>query len=202
MLLLLVPWLAVVAASPSLEGTGAPGADPVTEARRALEAASSGEPSISELQAAAARCSDPLGAGGGAAARGRIAGLLPRLTAELRVDERSYRVMGLQGTGEVDYARYAPGWLAAVRASWDLASLVAPPSEQLAVKGAIERARRRSEAVRKVTALYFERRRLRLSLALSPPPQAGERAEAELELQRLAAELDGLTGGAFTGGGR
>jgi hypothetical protein len=201
MLLLLVPWLAVVAAPSSLEGAGAPGEEPAAAARRALESASRGEPSISDLQAAAARCSDPLGAGA-SADRGRIAALLPRLTAELRIDERSYRVMGLQGTGEVDYARYAPGWLAAVRASWDLSSLVHPPAELLAAKGALERARRRAEAIRKVTVLYFERRRLRLALALSPPPSAAERAEAELELERLAAELDGLTGGAFTGSAR
>lgn len=202
MLPLLLPWLAVVAAPSSLDGAGATAESTVAAAQRALDAASRGDPSISELQAAAARCSDPLGGGGEAAGRSRIAALLPRLTAELRIDERSYRVMGLQGTGEVDYARYAPGWLAAVRASWDLSSLVHPPAEQLAVKRAIERARRRAEAVRKVTALYFERRRLKLALALAPPPSAAERAEAELELERLAAELDGLTGGAFTGSGR
>jgi hypothetical protein len=199
MLLLLVIPLVAVAAEPPPDARGP---DAAAAARSALALVSRGEPSISDLQAAAARRADPLGSIVETPARGRLAALLPRLTAELRIDERSYRVMGLQGTGEVDYARYAPGWLAAVRASWDLARLVEPLADAAAAKGAIERARRREEAIRKVTAIYFERRKLRLALALAPPAATAERADAELELERLAAELDGLTGGAFTGGAR
>jgi len=168
--------------------------DPSLVARRALAASSRGDPAIAEVQAAAARCADPR-----PQAASRAAALLPRLTAELRFDERSYRVTGLQGTGEVDYAHYAPGWLAGVRATWELSALVTPPAERVDAKGALDRARRRDEAVRKATALYFDRRQLRIALALAPPAAPLERAAAELEIERLAAELDALTGGAFTG---
>jgi hypothetical protein len=172
--------------------------DPAAVARRGLAVAARGDPAIGEVQAAAARCADPSSAEG-LHARGRIAAMLPRVTAEVRFDERSYRVVGLQGTGEVDYVRRAPGWTAAVRATWDLGALVAPLHLRVDAKGLLERARRRDEAVRRATALYFERRRLRLALELAAPAAGAERASAALEVERLAAELDALTDGAFTG---
>ena len=171
--------------------------DPSVVARRGLAVAARGDPEIAAVQAAAARWADPIAHGSGSVAR--AAALLPRLTAEFRVDERSYRVMGLQGSGEVDYTRQAPGWRAGIRATWDLAALVSPPAERVDAKGALDRARRRDEAVKRATELYYERRALRLALVLSPPTVPADRAAAELEVERLAAELDALTGGGFTG---
>jgi hypothetical protein len=45
--------------------------------------------------------------------------------------------------------------------------------------------------------LYFERRRLKMDLAQTPAPDAA-RARRELRIQELEAELDALSGGAFT----
>jgi hypothetical protein len=53
--------------------------------------------------------------------------------------------------------------------------------------------------VRRATAAYFERRRARLALLLAPPEGALARAEAELRIERLAAELDALTAGLLSG---
>lgn len=172
--------------------------DPAALARRGLALASRGDPEIAEVQAAAARTADPLIHDQGAVARGRIAALLPRLTAEVRVDDRSNRVVGQQGTRWVDYERSAPGWMASVRATWDLGAIVSPLADRAAAKDALGRARRRGDAVRRVTTLYYERRRLRLGLALAPPASAAELAEAELEIDRLTAELDALTDGLFS----
>jgi hypothetical protein len=174
------------------------------EVLRALALASAGEPGVAAVQAAAARLAD---GGGGRVAEGfprraRLAALLPTVTAELRHDERSYRVVGLQGSGEVDYLREAPGNALAVRATWDLGELLAARAELAAASGAAERARRRAEAVKRATLLLFERRRLRLGLLLAPPADALARAEAELEIDRLGAELDALTGGLVARGGR
>lgn len=179
-----------------------PAESPAAIARRGLAAAARGDPAIDEVQAAAVRCSDPMGAEGAVVARSRFASLLPRLSAEVRFDQRTYRVVGLQGTGEVDYARYAPGWLAAVKATWDLGGLVSPPAERTDAKGILSRARRRDDALRTVTALYYERRGRRLAFELGPPAAPGERAAALLEIERLAAELDAITCGAFGGGAR
>jgi hypothetical protein len=170
------------------------------DALRALAALAAGEPGIVEVQEAAARAADRSAPeAGGFARRARLAALLPRLTTEYRRDERSYRVVGLQGSGEVDYTRLAPGSAFVVRATWELGELVAAHGEISAAAAAAERARRRGEAVKRATALFHERRRARLALLLEPPADALSRAEAELEVDRLGAELDALTGGLLSG---
>jgi hypothetical protein len=166
------------------------------EAFRALSAVAAGEPSIAEVQAAAARVAAAgVPAAGAFARRARLAALLPRLTAEVRRDERSQRIVGLQGAGEVDYLRLSPGTQVALRASWELGRLAAAPGELGGAAAGAARARRQEEAVRRATSLYYERRKLRLGLWLEPPPDPLERARAELEVDRLGAELDALTGG-------
>ncbi len=87
-----------------------------------------------------------------------------------------------------------------LRATWDLPSLVAAPGELAAGAQAQARARRRrAEAVDRVTILFFERRRQRLALLLAPPAEPLARAQAELEIARLGAEIDALTGGRLSG---
>jgi hypothetical protein len=168
---------------------------PEVEAFRALAAVSAGEPGIADVQEAAAREAERDGPSIGFPLRSRLSALLPRLTAEYRHDEQSNRVVGLQGSGEVDYVRLTPGNAFVVRATWDLGTLVAARGELAAATAAAERARRRAEAVRRATAAFFDRRKARLALLLEPPQGALARAEAELAVDRLTAELDALTGG-------
>jgi hypothetical protein len=191
---------ATLAAAPRPAAASEPDAlRTAADAYRAVSAIAAGEPTIAEVQAAAARRA-------GAApsdsyvARARLAALLPRLTAEVRRDERTQRIVGLQGAGEVDYQRLSPGTVVALRATWDLGDLVAARGELAGESAAALRARRREEAVRRATALFYERRKLRLELWLAPPEDALVRARAELEVERLGAELDALTGGMFTRG--
>jgi hypothetical protein len=180
-------------------------ADPAgrhVDAQRALAAVAAGEPSIAAVQEAAAREADLSARGADAfARRARLAALLPRITIEYRRDEQSARVVGLQGAGEVDYLRLAPGNTVGVRATWDLGALVAPAGELAAARDAVARARRIEAAVRRATALYYERRAALVGLILEPPEGARARAEVELEIDRLGAELDALTGGLHGRGG-
>lgn len=170
------------------------------DALRALAVIASGQPPIAEVQDAAARTADrEVSEAEGFARRARAAALLPRLTLEARRDERSYRVIGLQAAGEVDYRHLAPGSAILLRATWELGELVAARGELAAAAAAEARARRRIEAVRRATAVFYERRRLQLELLLAPPEGALGRAEAELKVERLAAELDALTGGLLAG---
>jgi hypothetical protein len=181
----------------------APDASAEVEALRALALLSAGEPSIGEVQAAAALAAEEDNPGAaGFTRRARVAALLPRLTAEYQRDERSYRVVGLQGSGEVDYLRLAPGYAVSLRATWDLGGLVAATGEVAAAAEGTARARARAEAVKRATAVYYERRRLRLALLLAPPSTALALGQAELEIDRLGAELDALTAGRFGRGRR
>jgi len=195
------------ATSLSLTASPAPRADPADAQRaaerdaiRALAAVAAGEPSIVEVQDAAERVAEAsVVEAPGFARRARLAALLPRVTAEYRRDERSYRVVGLQGAGMVDYQRLSPGVAVAVSATWELGELVAAKGEIAAAQANAERARRKGEAVKRATALYYERRRARLALLLAPAEGALPRAQAELEVDRLGAELDALTGGLVSG---
>lgn len=169
-------------------------------ASRALVLIPAGDPDVAELQAAAAREAERgIPDVGSYPSRARVAALLPRITAEVRHEEQSNRVVGLQGSGEVDYLRLAPGTTVLVRATWDLGQLVAAPGELQAATQGAARARRRAEAIARVTRLHFERRRARAALLLEPPDDPVARVQAELEIERLGAELDALTGGLATG---
>lgn len=199
-----------LSASPSVPATPPRAAAPADaeraaerDALRALAALAAGEPGIAEVQEAAARSAEAsVAEAPGFARRARLAALLPRITAEYRRDERSYRVIGLQGSGEVDYQRFAPGVAFGVSATWELGELVAARGEIAAASAEGERARRRSEAVKRATVLFYERRRAQLALLLAPPDGALARAQAEIEVDRLGAELDALTAGLLSGGRR
>jgi hypothetical protein len=169
---------------------------------RLLARLSLGEPSAGAVQAAAAaQAAEGVPDPAAGATRRRLAALLPRLTAEVRHDEQSYRVAGLQASGEVDYLRSSPGTTVALRATWELSDLLAGRGEP-STAAALAVARRRDEAVRRATALHFERQRLRALLGLRPPADPLERAVAELELDRVTADLDAATGGRLGLGAR
>jgi hypothetical protein len=189
--------LAAALAGPPRTAEAVP--EPEAGAVRALARLAAGEPTAGEVQAAAARRAESPPDPASLPGRGRAAALLPRITAEFRYGESTTHTLGLQGSGEVDYARFAPGSAFLLRATWDLGALLAPPGELAALAAAAERSRRRDEAVRRATALYFERARLRLALLLDPPGTARAWAEAEVELGRVTAELDALTGGLYAG---
>ena len=196
-----------VAASVSIAASPAPRPDPADaqraaerDALRALTAVAAGEPNVDEVQEAAERVAEAsVVAAPGFARRARLAALLPRVTAEYKRDERSYRVVGLQSAGMVDYERLSPGVAVGVSATWELGELLAARGEIAAAQTDAERVRRKGEAVKRATAVYYERRRARLALLLAPPEGTLARAQAELEVDRLGAELDALTGGLLSG---
>jgi hypothetical protein len=185
--------LLAVPAAPAVPPAPPP---PAPDPHRLLARLGARDPPVSEVQAAAAReaeraTPDPTEL----AARRRTAAWLPTLTLEAKADQQTNRVVGLQGSGEVDYARSSPGTSVTVRATWELGDLVATRSEPVAASAALTRLRRRDEAVRRATHLYFERRRLLLLLALEPPVAPLALADTELDLARASAELEALTGG-------
>ena len=49
-----------------------------------------------------------------------------------------------------------------------------------------------------MTRLYFDRRRLQVDQLLKPPRSIEDQIENELRLQEMTANLDALTGGAFS----
>lgn len=154
------------------------------------------EPGLSEAQEAAARR-----AGGEPAedvsrtARARRAHWAPavRGQAGVRQDERTRRGELRLAPLREDDAALSHIW--GLTVMWDLSQIVyAREESQLALAHA-HLARVRREAADKAAQLWIERRRTRLSLAELPP--GPRRLEVRLELLRLTAQLDALTGGLF-----
>lgn len=175
--------------------------EPEVRAARAWALAQAGEPSVEAVQrAAAAQLDGERERLESLRRRARQAGWLPRLAAEVEHDERSARVVGFTGTSEADYLRLSPGTRAGLRASWELDRLVFSRDEVAVAEAASRLARQREERVERATRLFFQRLRLKAELALAPPEGALERIRGELELARVTAELDALTGGLIARG--
>jgi hypothetical protein len=165
------------------------------EATRLLGLALAGEPRIESVQRAAeARAGPGRGEAEGWQRRARLEALVPRLMAEYRHDDRSYRVVGLTATAEVDYLRESPGDAVTVKLDWDLGGLVFGRNELQAVSAAEKAEAGRRAAVERATELFYRRVRLRVGLLAHPPDEGEARAAAELDLQKATAELEALTG--------
>ena len=80
------------------------------------------------------------------------------------------------------------------RATWDLSKLVFSTEEIAAVNAALRMADLRREVESLANRLYFERRRLKME----PVSTTDTRARRDLRVEELDAELDALSGGAFT----
>ena len=137
--------------------------------------------------------------------RARLAGWLPELRG--RVDRhfaRSESVdlggptatplapVGIDSDNDVRYE---------LRATWDLSKLVFNPDEIGAQFQALRTADARREIESLVIRLYFDRRRLKAELGAADATATGmplSGVRLELRVAEIEAELDALTGGAFT----
>jgi hypothetical protein len=135
--------------------------------------------------------------------RVRLAGWLPevRLLVERRLnraesvdlgsagDPSSLAPVGIDTDNDVRYQ---------ARATWDLGRIVFNPDE-LAVEGqALRAADARREIEMLIIRLYFERRRLKLDSAGADDSDMPSATRRDLRVAEIEAELDALTGGAFS----
>ena len=135
--------------------------------------------------------------------RARWAGWLPE--TRVRVDRRFGRSesedvgksaldtpvtpVGVDTTNDVRYE-----W----RATWDLSRIIFNPDEIGAESQALRIADVRREIESRVIRLYFERRRLKAEALASDASDTTSGFRLELHVQEIEAELDAVTGGAFT----
>lgn len=137
--------------------------------------------------------------------RSRFAAVLPELRLRVTKDE---------GDDQKQYQRYSETNAAAEPLSdtsttnenlelqgevkWRLNELVFNKYETSVVKEHRQVAKERQRILQSVTQVYFERRRAQVDMLLAPPGDAAGRTLAELKVAELTAELDGMTGGAFS----
>ncbi|HEX4462249.1 MAG TPA: hypothetical protein VIA18_29940 [Polyangia bacterium] len=153
------------------------------------------EPSVRELQRAAARVAEVhpervkswLG-------RVRKAALMPTLRVRAG---RGNEVWATDSSGRVELTD-ADTWHFDFEATWSLDRLVFDRNELRTSREAQRLAGRREELLVRVTQLYYERRRLQVDALQTPEaPNAIDRA---IEIDELTAVLDGLTDGALSRG--
>jgi hypothetical protein len=207
------PAPAQTAAPPARRATETP-APPPRRARRppepaavidaaALRRASAGDPSVDDLRAAAtALCMAEPERARSMLRRAAWAALLPEV--RVRVDRRFGRSESLDvpsvpldtpppvGLDTVDEVRYEG------RATWDLSRIVFNPDELNVHAEALRAADVRREIESTVIRLFFERRRLKVEAISAEPGDVGPGLAREIRIQEIEAELDALTGGAFT----
>jgi photosystem II stability/assembly factor-like uncharacterized protein len=82
--------------------------------------------------------------------------------------------------------------------SWDLADFIWSSDATSIDSRSRLTVQLRQDVLDQVTNLYFERKRIKLELSISPPATEIERISKELELQEITANLDGLTNGFFS----
>lgn len=192
---------AVLAQAPAAAAPPPAQAPSVTPARVARAAA---DPPIAALRAAASALAltEPARARS-LVRRARLAGWLPEIRA--RVDRRLARgesvdlgkplttplaPVGIDSDNDVRYE---------LRATWDLAKFAFNPDEIAAHFQALRTADARREIESLVIRLYFERRRLKANLSAADANDMSHSGlKLELRIEEIEAELDALTGGAFT----
>jgi hypothetical protein len=176
----------------------------VTVPAAVLRAAFEGDPPVAYLRGAATALAlaEPDRARS-LVGRARWAALLPEL--RIRLDRRFSRTESLDlgpsaadalatpvGVDSINDMRYE--W----RATWDLGRIVFNPDEVGASTHALRMAEVRREIETVVIRLYFERRRLKAEALASDASGGTPDVRGELRIQELEAELDALTGGAFS----
>ena len=170
------------------------------------------EPSVVAVQEAAMRYAElEKPDGRGWRARARLANLVPEVggeiawldqtDAELRYSEdietqesgRMYRESAENRF--VDDQRLRVVY--SVDAELDLGGLIFDRDEIGAAREARHRESARRKLVARVTDLYFERRKKQILHLAAPPADWRQRLDLLIEIERLTARLDGLTGGWF-----
>ncbi|HVY39414.1 MAG TPA: hypothetical protein VHM31_15840 [Polyangia bacterium] len=138
-----------------------------------------------------------------ALARARLAGWLPELRVLVErklgrsesvdlgtaADPTAVSPVGIDTSNDVRYQ---------ARATWDLSKIVFNPDEIAVEVQALRAADARREIEGAIVRLYFERRRLKVESLETDDWDMPSGFRRDLRIAEVEAELDALTGGAFT----
>lgn len=167
---------------------------------KALLARYKNEPTIREVQEAAARNVDVNPERMRSwRSRSRMAALAPGVRAEYRyVGQFDQRLKAGGDAADTQQDTFGTQHRPLARVDWDLNKLVFNPDELRVSSEISSLVRLRESVLNQVTKIYYERRRLQVELDLTPPTDVSSRVRKELRLQELVADLDSLTGGYFS----
>ncbi len=122
----------------------------------------------------------------------------PQVTSGVDMDIDRNVDIDRGGTGDRDFFILGPderkfNWDISV--TWDFGELIWNDDQTSIDVRSKLMVQLRDDILDEVTRLYFERRRLQVTLLLEPPETLKAKLETELRLQELTADIDALTGG-------
>ncbi len=141
----------------------------------------------------------------------KVANLLPSTTLTYRKELDAYArdefeyLDDVEGRSDVDSQKKVPSYVVGenddtyqVSLRWRFDKIVMSSEQIRVISEAQDIVKLRDKVLDEVTRLYFDRRRLQVDLLLNPPGDLKKQMEDELRLQELTANIDALTGGAFS----
>lgn len=141
----------------------------------------------------------------------KVANLLPSTTLTYRKELDAYArdefeyLSDAEGRSDVDSQERVPNYVVGenddtyqVSLRWRFDKIVMSSEQIRVISEAQDVVKLRDKVLDEVTRLYFDRRRLQVDLILNPPGDLRKQMEDELRLQELTANIDALTGGAFS----
>jgi len=128
---------------------------------------------------------------------------LPKLNVqyEKEMDQSTrydYIASGSDLTSQEDYAQLENDDKIVVKLEWRLDKLIMSSEQIRIINEAQKTVKLREKLLDEVTRLYFDRRRLQVETLLNPSNSLKDRIESTLREQEMRANLDALTGGAFS----
>ena len=85
-----------------------------------------------------------------------------------------------------------------VRAQWELDKLIMSSEQIRVINESQDVVKLREKVLVEITRLFFERRRVQVDMLLQPESELMKQVQDELRLMELTANIDALTGGAFS----
>lgn len=85
-----------------------------------------------------------------------------------------------------------------VKAQWDLSKLVYNSDQMRVVAAMNNSVEKRDKVLKAVTKAYYDRRKLQIRMTVDPQTSVAKQLDESLELDKLTATLNALTGGWFS----
>lgn len=131
--------------------------------------------------------------------RVRKAPWLPKLDVGFGQDsDRGNSIREEVGDADVFYTKDSTQWQWDIQTQWQLGYLIFHPQELAVARQTASLWELQQQALKQVTKIYFDRRKIQLQLRLQPPTNTNKQMQQQLAIVHLTAELDRLTDGWFS----
>jgi competence ComEA-like helix-hairpin-helix protein len=132
--------------------------------------------------------------------RVRQAAWMPKINTKGGRDlDKGQSVREKVGDLDVLYHKESANWSFNLQAEWKLGELIFNREELSVARESVRQTILREDIIEDVTNKYFERRRLQILDLIASEEEASIKIMRQVKIQELTAQIDGFTGGWFSG---